>query len=624
MAQDNFIFQLNEDIRIIQNIWKQYDKKLCNDWYAFNYWILNYLYHIDIEDIQDCVTEFNDKGIDCFVHYEESKELYIIQNFYYTDSTPIKREIIADFLISPLHYLSKNDYKRSNKLQGIYNKISEDTDYTVYLYCYTTKHKNSISKDIISLFNREYPQYQFAVETRLICLDELNNIYNGTRFEDNSRFEYGIKISKKNSLEQLSEQHDKENNVDTTYAAVGVYEMFQMLQQSYNEDYFLFDKNIREYLGLRGKRGKTNKEMLKTLLDDIERNRFFYYNNGITIICEDFKRDINNKGLLKMIQPQIVNGCQTVNTICEAINIISQNGSESDVIKAFKHCSILLKIYKVNKNIDSEKEIYEKIVRYTNTQTSITSKDFVSKDDYFLTLQEDFLKRGFYLIVKQSDKHKFESDDELYHKNRNIAYDRWNLFKNITMSGISTEIAKPSDLFIDLDKMLKCLVAFYFDGYTAFKCGSATLNEHSTKYYMNFSKNIREYFSTDNMINLFLTYRSAGGIKIGRTDRYSIPYYLMDFLGRYIKVPEYNYDNVNNKLKYMYSSQENLEEIYSKIHQIVDDYSEEFMKINGVDYSTMTKSREIDIELVDRFYALKLKDANPDRNDWKHLLKYWS
>ena len=38
-----------------------------------------------------------------------------------------------------------------------------------------------------------------------------------------------------------------------------------------------FDKNIREYLGVKGKRGKTNKEIQATLLDEIERNRFFYY-----------------------------------------------------------------------------------------------------------------------------------------------------------------------------------------------------------------------------------------------------------------------------------------------------------------------------------------------------------
>ncbi len=117
---NNFLAQINEDIQNIKKIWIDQDSKLSSDWYAFNYWILNYLYHIDIENIPDCITEYNDKGIDCFVHFEDEKELYIIQNFYYTEQSSIKRESISDFLISPLHYLSNNSYSRSKVLQDIY------------------------------------------------------------------------------------------------------------------------------------------------------------------------------------------------------------------------------------------------------------------------------------------------------------------------------------------------------------------------------------------------------------------------------------------------------------------------------------------------------------------------
>lgn len=41
--------------------WIGIDSKLQSDWYASNYWILNYLYYIDIEDILDYITEYRDK-----------------------------------------------------------------------------------------------------------------------------------------------------------------------------------------------------------------------------------------------------------------------------------------------------------------------------------------------------------------------------------------------------------------------------------------------------------------------------------------------------------------------------------------------------------------------------------
>lgn len=613
----NFLNQIHEDIEIIKYNWLEYDSKLQNDYYAFSYWVLNYLYHVDLESISDYITEHNDKGVDCFVHFEDSKELYIIQNFYYSEKSYLKREIISDFLISPLEFLSKGIYTRSPLLQDIYNKIKDDSDYTIYLYCYVTKTLNNISKDILMLFDRTFA-YNFNVEARLFDLSDIYRIYNGERYEEKKNFRYDIKlVTKKELIDQRSEQHNKEYGVDTAYVAVNVCEIFNMLAKSNIESYDLFDKNIREYLGIKGKKGKTNKEIQKTLLNPIERNRFFYYNNGVTMICDDYDTwSKSNKHYLKVEQPQIVNGCQTVNTIYNTIEEFSKDKDWGEVISAFKNCFILVKIFKVNKTDEEERKIYENIVRFTNTQTGITSKDFASKDNYFLTLQDDFLKYGFYLIVKQSDRHKYSYDSNFeFVKKRSI--NKVVLFNKT--------INQPSDLFIDLDKMLKAISAFYFDGYTAFKYGSSTLKETSLKYYINFSKDIRSFLTPNNMINLYLLYEKSGGTLTGRKQRYPIPYYLMDFVGRFIKlsdISDYDFDKVNNKLLYLFSSKEVFEEIYDKFCQIVEDYADDFQETHNVDYSTMTKNHKIDCDLLDKCLRQKCKEAN--RNNWKHFLEYIS
>ena len=248
------------------------------------------------------------------MHFEDTKELYIIQNCYYGEQSNLKRERIADFLVSPLSSLSNNTYTRSKLLQSIFNKLKDDKEYTVYLYCYTTKSTNNISKDILPLFDSQsYDNYSFSVRTRLIDLTDIKNIYEGKRFDNIISFKCSVKIKQSDIIERPAEQNDRENNVDTAYVAINVYEIYSMLKESFKIDYDLFDKNIREYLGITGKRGKTNKEIKATLLDNTERNRFFYYNNGITIICDDFyKNKNNNKWFLNLSQPQIVNGLSLI------------------------------------------------------------------------------------------------------------------------------------------------------------------------------------------------------------------------------------------------------------------------------------------------------------------------
>lgn len=72
----------------------------------------------------------------------------------------------------------------------------------------------------------------------------------------------------------------------------------------------LFNDNVRDYLG---NQGTINKEIEDTVLSSPE--MFLLCNNGITIVCAGFEQ-IRDK-LVKIENPQIVNGCQTSSTIFE-------------------------------------------------------------------------------------------------------------------------------------------------------------------------------------------------------------------------------------------------------------------------------------------------------------------
>lgn len=70
----------------------------------------------------------------------------------------------------------------------------------------------------------------------------------------------------------------------------------------------LFNDNVRDYLG---NGGSINKEIEETIVNTPD--MFLLCNNGITIVCAGFEQ-IRDK-LVKIENPQIVNGCQTSNTV---------------------------------------------------------------------------------------------------------------------------------------------------------------------------------------------------------------------------------------------------------------------------------------------------------------------
>ena len=77
----------------------------------------------------------------------------------------------------------------------------------------------------------------------------------------------------------------------------------------------LFDRNIRRYLGLAGNR--VNEAVATTLRDPHQRPNFYFYNNGITITCSQFRHNaLQREGWrVRVSDLQIVNGGQTARTV---------------------------------------------------------------------------------------------------------------------------------------------------------------------------------------------------------------------------------------------------------------------------------------------------------------------
>lgn len=117
----------------------------------------------------------------------------------------------------------------------------------------------------------------------------------------------------------------------------------------------IFESNVRDFQG----NVEVNQNIENTLKNYDGKENFWWLNNGITIICSNFKLTGNE---LTIEEPQIVNGLQTTNQIYNYFIALKEDQVNSDFPK--RH--ILLRLIQP----ESERG-RDKIIKATNSQTAI-------------------------------------------------------------------------------------------------------------------------------------------------------------------------------------------------------------------------------------------------------------
>ena len=159
---------------------------------------------------------------------------------------------------------------------------------------------------------------------------------------------------------------------------VSVNEIYQLMDEFGDR---LLEKNIRRYLG----KNAVNEQISQTLLSDTKRQNFFFFNNGITMICEKFsynglqEKDWN----VKIKRLQIINGGQTCKTIYQTL----KTHQEID----FSQVYILVRLYEVN----DDEDIVQDITYATNSQNPVDFRDLKSNDEIQILLETSAQELGY-------------------------------------------------------------------------------------------------------------------------------------------------------------------------------------------------------------------------------------
>lgn len=571
--------QIKEDIKIIQDNIRKNNPLIEKEEYAFNYWVLSKLYNIEEEIIEDNITEYSDYGVDCFVYFEESKDLYIIQNKYYSEDTKLTKDYVQnDFLTRPINMLLMNSYTRSAELQEIFNKYKLDSEFKIHLYLYVS---NDLRDDYIV---RLFEQYQVPidkikcyVDAKIFYLSDIKDVYFEDRKKEVKNFKCDFLTINDGTVLQINkENYGLPNLIEAKYVLTPVKVIYDIVKLSKEKGYSLFDENIREYLGNKG----INAQIAKTLEDENERVNFFYYNNGITVICDKIDKEPSNNMRYNRrfitYNPQIVNGCQSVNSIYAVLNKYNENELENK----FKDTFVMVKLLVLDAENSEQSKLYQDIVRYNNSQNAITEKAFAANQQLFFNMQIELEKRGFLLAVKQSDQYKFKA-------NKRFNDYRPLLKKYEEMFDLNFE--KIENIIIPLEKLLQIFLAFNQNGYQAFVKKSQVLKQDSVTN-TNIIKFIKEKeYTINDLLYIYLLYLKAEKDKKSSEDqRTPIPFYLIGFLGA-----KFQYKS-NKKcidvLRYIFKDKITLNAVYSFYALITKLYKSQFANTKGIDYNKMIKS----------------------------------
>lgn len=153
----------------------------------------------------------------------------------------------------------------------------------------------------------------------------------------------------------------------------------------------LFAKNIRGWLEGIDKEGTVNESIASTIRKEPE--NFWYYNNGVTIVCDGAKRQSEGgEDYVIIDNAQIINGQQTTRTLA------AHNPKDTNV---------LVKIIKIPNEPDNEGNydtLVNSIVRAANWQNYISPSDLISNDSVQIYLEKEFRKIGYQYIRKRMSK----------------------------------------------------------------------------------------------------------------------------------------------------------------------------------------------------------------------------
>lgn len=365
-------------------------------------WILKYIFERtdDESEIDMSIGGKSDNSIDAW--FDDGNTLSIIQSKYSSSHSYAgmcqQIEDMKRLLCNPYNYVGNN-----SELKDFSDRLSEYVSFEKN----NENDESSINEKNIVIYyiTNETLTSEIVEKVRGIKID-LENAFRNVSYISMGINDIQFSILK--SLQQLPEEYRKtptklmlKNYFKTQETYVAEVPLKELARFIYKNRKFLFFSNVRNYLN----DTNINCDIAKTFKESP--CDFWYYNNGITIICDQIGEIDKCSNVLPIYAPQIVNGCQTASTIHK------QFYNKTKEERNLQEGTILVKIIQ-----DKNGKKKNGIIKYTNSQNTVSAMDFFALDEFHKKLKLQFAEYGYnYEIQRKESVFQKEMDKQSF-KNR--------------------------------------------------------------------------------------------------------------------------------------------------------------------------------------------------------------
>ena len=355
-----------------------YKQNFPNDGQRFVAWYLRNIYLLDQLQAKDAVTDgANDKQIDAVFIDEEEQKIHIIQGKFYTGETvnaePIREVIAAWSQFDHLDTLQENaNEKLKKKICEIATALEEDSYCVCFELITTSTFSEEANKDIEAFQSKlaEADDDDFNAQFDVVDQQGIEDKYNLVLEQTNPTLNHTITLEQGKYLM---------TDLSSTKVLVAAVPLKECIKMPGIKDGTLFQKNVRQSLGINN---TVNKKIKKTLSDPAKCRDFFFFHNGITAICN--KLEDLGEGQFKFYGLNVVNGCQSLNTIISC----------SETVKKRDDAYVLIRFYEI-----PQRDRADSISINTNTQSAVKARDLRSNNKQVLKLKKAYEQKyptGFF------------------------------------------------------------------------------------------------------------------------------------------------------------------------------------------------------------------------------------
>lgn len=343
---------------------------------AFGFWFLKHYSNLSEEDINEGIIDGSeDNGIDAYIYMDKPEKTLELFQFKFPEIKNVKNEINKDAILKIFDGISilinpKNDYHSKNAGFNDLLDFIKDTEVYKININFVSYNAGIIDTNNIELINRKISDFKqtMQISYKTYNADDIINLYDKMQRKNSVSLSLGYV----NMQSSYSIEGSKHIN-----SWVGVIQAKKLLSSVTPKLAVIFDENIRLF----ERDSSVNEKITLTAKDARSSNMFYFYNNGITVICDQAK---NSPGTstMSLEGASIVNGCQTVTSLATAYN---DHSLQDDV-------NVLIRIIEIN--------TYEErslITQYLNSQNTVKESYFIANNHIVRDLQQQLLKKGYFL-----------------------------------------------------------------------------------------------------------------------------------------------------------------------------------------------------------------------------------